>query len=88
MADDPSWEPIAEVIRSELVLDPNLVIEATTPLLSSGLLDSFGLDSLVLHLERRYEITVAPAWQSPDHFETVERIVRLVSALRRGETPR
>lgn len=71
-------ERIIKYIRDEYVDKPNTVIEDNTPLISSGLVDSFSMVSLKMFLEDQYKIQLSDAEATTDQFETVARIMELV----------
>ncbi len=49
-----------------------------TPLISGGIVDSFSMVSLKRFLENRYAIRIPDGEASPQAFDTVESIARLV----------
>jgi len=53
-------------------------ITETTPLISSGLVDSLAMVSLRRFLEEKYDIHIPDSAATPAAFETIERIVDLV----------
>lgn len=50
----------------------------TTPLLSTGVIDSVGTINLMAFLEDRFGVQIAAHEADAEHLDTVERIVRLV----------
>jgi D-alanine--poly(phosphoribitol) ligase subunit 2 len=60
-------------------------ITETTPLISSGLVDSFSMVSLLRFLEKKYAIHIPDAAATPEAFDTVERIVALVRRFQKAE---
>jgi acyl carrier protein len=60
-------------------------ITETTPLISSGLVDSFSLVSLLRFLEKKYELDIPDAAATPEAFDTVERIVALVRRFQKAQ---
>jgi acyl carrier protein len=60
-------------------------ITETTPLISSGLVDSFSMVSLLRFLEKKYEIHIPDAAATPQAFDTVERIVGLVRRFQKAQ---
>ncbi len=58
------------------------VIEPTTPLLSSGLLDSMALTQLVAHIEGAFGVAVPDASLEPENFRTTADVARLVAHIR------
>jgi acyl carrier protein len=58
-------------------------IEAETPLISGGIVDSFSMVSLKRFLEKRYQIRIPDEQATPDAFDTVSRIGELVERIRK-----
>lgn len=75
---DGMKEQIIEFIRNEYVEDESQVITETTPLISSGLVDSFSMVSLKLFLEEEYQVKMTDAEASTQAFDTVKSIISLV----------
>lgn len=71
------------VIREYLEDGDERVITETTPLISSGIVDSFSMVSLKRFLERKYAIRIPDAEATPEAFDTVQRIVALVQRIQR-----
>jgi acyl carrier protein len=72
-------EKIIEYIIDEYVEDESTEIKADTPLISSGLVDSFSMVSLKMFLEDEYEIQMTDEEASTEAFDTVNRIIELVN---------
>ncbi len=53
-------------------------LSETTPLISSGIVDSFSMVSLLRFLEKKYSIHIPDETATPEAFDTVERITALV----------
>lgn len=68
---------LAGFIVQRFSLDPTEVT-ASTPLFSSGLLDSFHLLELISHVEEQAGIRISPGEISLDNLDTIERILRFV----------
>lgn len=66
------------VIREYLEDEDEREITETTPLISSGIVDSFSMVSLKRFLERKYGIRIPEAEATPEAFDTVQHIVALV----------
>jgi acyl carrier protein len=66
------------IIREYVQEGDEQEITETTPLISSGLVDSFSMVSLLRFLEKKYAIHIPDADATPEAFDTVERIVALV----------
>jgi acyl carrier protein len=70
---------ILDYIRNEYLEDDDEVeLTASTPLISSGIVDSFSLVSLKRFLERKYQISIPDEEASAEAFDTVASITRLV----------
>jgi len=66
------------VIREYVTTDDNSDITETTPLISSGIVDSFSMVSLLRFLEKKYAIRIPDSAATPEAFDTAERIAALV----------
>jgi acyl carrier protein len=75
---DGMKDVILKFIVDEYVEDDSLVVTETTPLISSGLVDSFSMVSLKLFLEEEYQIKMTDAEASTEAFDTVKSIIALV----------
>ncbi len=53
-------------------------ITETTPLITGGIVDSFSMVSLKRFLEKKYAIKIPDEDATPDAFDTIERITKLV----------
>ncbi len=74
------------VVREYLEEGDPRTIEAETPLISGGIVDSFSMVSLKRFLEKTYKIRIPDEQASPDAFDTVSRIAELVERIRK-DTP-
>jgi acyl carrier protein len=61
-------------------------IQQTTPLIEEGILDSMGLMQVVAFLEERTTVRVPDDEVSPENFETIEAIERMVDRLQSRRT--
>jgi len=71
------------VVREYLEEGDDRTIEAETPLISGGIVDSFSMVSLKRFLEKRYQIRIPDEQATPDAFDSVSRIAELVERIRR-----
>ncbi|UCG87324.1 MAG: acyl carrier protein [Gemmatimonadota bacterium] len=74
-------EVILEYIRNEYLDEDDeedIELDSKTPLISSGIVDSFSMVSLKRFLEKKYEISIPDAEASAEAFDTVANIVRLI----------
>ena len=71
---------ILEYIKNEyLDEDEDMVLDEHTPLISSGIVDSFSMVSLKRFLEKKYAISIPDEEASPEAFNTVTSIIALVN---------
>ncbi len=76
--DDPRKTILDYLRREYLEEGDDRPLDATTKLISGGIVDSFSMVSLKRFLERKYEIRIPDADASPEAFDTVESIAALV----------
>ncbi len=75
-------EMILEYIRNEYIDDDEadeIKLDENTPLISSGIVDSFSMVSLKRFLEKKYAISIPDEEASPEAFNTVTSIIALVN---------
>ncbi len=73
-------EAVLEYVIDEYVdEDDDIEVAFDTPLISSGIVDSFSMVSLKAFLERKYEVKLPDDEATPEAFDTVNSIVALVS---------
>jgi acyl carrier protein/D-alanine--poly(phosphoribitol) ligase subunit 2 len=58
--------------------DDDIELDATTPLISSGIVDSFSMVSLKTFLETKFDVKLPDDEATPEAFDTVESIMALV----------
>jgi len=78
---------ILEYIRNEYLDeddDDDIELTASTPLITSGIVDSFSMASLKRFLEKKYEIKIPDEEATTEAFDSVTRILALVAKHRRG----
>lgn len=72
---------ILDYIRNEYLdeeEDDDVELHANTPLITSGIVDSFSMVSLKRFIEKRYEISLPDEEATAEAFDTVTSIVALV----------
>ena len=82
----------AESIIMEFIVDGLLAaqgrageeITSETSLFRTGIVDSFGLFQLVLHLEEQFQVTIADEEVVPENFETITTIITFLERKRSG----
>lgn len=76
---------ILDYIRKEyLEEDDDTPLDENTPLISSGIVDSFSMVSLKRFLEKKYSISLPDEEASPEAFDTVTSIMALVEKFQKG----
>jgi len=73
---------ILDYIRKEYLDEDDaedMVLDENTPLISSGIVDSFSMVSLKRFLEKKYNVSIPDAEASPQAFDTVTSIIALVN---------
>ena len=70
---------ILDYVKKEyLEEDDDREITYDTPLISGGIVDSFSMVSLKRFLETRFTIQIPDAKASPEAFDSVDNIIRLL----------
>jgi acyl carrier protein len=76
---DEITEAVLDYVVDEYVEDDDdLEIDPDTPLITSGIVDSFSMVSLKVFLEKKYGIKLPDDEATPEAFDTVNSICRLV----------
>ena len=73
---------ILEYIKNEYLDEDeaeDMVLDENTPLISSGIVDSFSMVSLKRFLEKKYQISIPDDEATPQAFDTVTSIISLVN---------
>jgi len=75
-------EMILEYIKNEYIDEDEMdevQLDENTPLISSGIVDSFSMVSLKRFLEKKYTISIPDEEATPQAFDTVTSIIALVN---------
>jgi acyl carrier protein len=78
---------ILEYIRNEYIDEDEVdevQLDEHTPLISSGIVDSFSMVSLKRFLEKKYAISIPDEDATPQAFDTVASIIELVNRVRKS----
>ena len=75
---DEIKEVVKEYVIEEYVEDDDEEITYETPLISSGIVDSFSMVSLKRFLETKYQITLPDSEATPEAFDSINSITELV----------
>ncbi len=78
MQDQEIKEIVLKYVISEYVEDDDQEVTYDTPLISGGIVDSFSMVSLKRFLENKYKISIPDEKASPEAFDSVTKIVKLV----------
>jgi len=82
---DEMKEVILEYVIDEYVdEDDDIEVQTDTPLISSGIVDSFSMVSLKTFLEKKYSINLPDSEATPEAFDTVDSITALVQKHQAG----
>jgi acyl carrier protein len=69
-------------IATNILKQPNRKIAAHEPLISSGLIDSFSLMDLALHVEDTFGVRVEDTELNADTFDTLSQLTALIESRR------
>jgi len=75
-------EDMKEIIKNYVIkeyVEDDTVIGFDTPLISGGIVDSFSMVSLKRFLENKYTISIPDDKATPEAFDSVNKIVKLVN---------
>ena len=75
-------EMILDYIKNEYIDEDEMdevQLDENTPLISSGIVDSFSMVSLKRFLEKKYTISIPDEEATPQAFDTVTSIIALVN---------
>lgn len=71
-------EKVVEVLCR---VNPKIANDIEADLLETGLIDSFEIVNVVMELESTLNIEIDPELVSPENFQTVDTIVKLVESI-------
>ncbi len=69
---------VLNYVTKEYLEDDSEPITYDTPLISGGIVDSFSMVSLKRFLENKYQIQIPDDKATPEAFDSVNKIVKLV----------
>jgi len=70
---------IIDYVKKEFLEDDSdMEVKEDTPLISSGIVDSFSMVSLKTFLEKKYKIQIPDAKATPEAFDSVNNIISLL----------
>ena len=81
-------DAILDYVKNEYLDEEDLEdmdLDENTPLISSGIVDSFSMVSLKLFLETKYSIKIPDDQASPEAFDTVTSIINVVNSIKQAD---
>jgi acyl carrier protein len=76
---DDAKKIIIDYVKKEFLEDDSdMEIKEDTPLISSGIVDSFSMVSLKTFIEKKYKIQIPDAKATPEAFDSVNNIISLL----------
>jgi acyl carrier protein len=81
-------DAILEYVKNEYLDEEDLEemdLDENTPLISSGIVDSFSMVSLKLFLETKYSVKIPDDQASPKAFDTVTSIINVVNSIKKAD---
>ena len=69
---------ILDYVRNEYLDEEDVELDENTPLITSGIVDSFSMVSLKTFIEKKFDIKIPDEDASPEAFNTVSSIVQIV----------
>lgn len=70
-----------EFLKRRILRNPSMSLDIDTPLVSSGLVDSFALIDILLELERITDRQIPAGSVSPVELDTVQKMLELAERL-------
>jgi acyl carrier protein len=70
---------VLDYVIRQYMEDEEEEVTYDTPLISSGYVDSFSMVSLLVFLEKKFQIKIPPGKATPEAFDSVNKIAELVS---------
>jgi acyl carrier protein len=77
---DVTISNLEKFIATQILKQPNRKIAADEPLLSSGLIDSFNLMDLALHVEDTFGIRIEDTELNADTFDNLSQLAALIES--------
>jgi acyl carrier protein len=71
---------LTHFISSEILKQPNRIINPEAELLSSGLIDSFNLVDLALYIEDEFGVHIDDSELNSDSFDTILQLVGIINS--------
>jgi acyl carrier protein len=75
---------IWEFIKAEIIKDNNISnFKDTDSLIETGIIDSLGIQKLLVYLENAFSIEISDDELVPENFETIDAIAQLIDRLQK-----
>jgi len=71
---------LSQKIATDILKQPNKIIQADEALISSGLIDSFSLVDLALIIEDEFGVTIDDTELNADSFDNLEQLAALIQS--------
>ena len=71
---------LAKHIAEKIIKQPNRVITADEPIISSGLIDSFSLMDLALYVEDTFGVRIDDTELNASTFDSLDQLVNLIQS--------
>jgi acyl carrier protein len=81
--DNAQVERMIRYVKEKVLRKPNAVITADTPLVSSGIVDSFALVETLIELERVTSLRIPAAKVAPEDMDTVAKMFETAARMGR-----
>ena len=69
---------LREKITTDILMQPDLIIEIDQPLISSGLIDSFSLVDIALFVEDTFNVQIDDTELNADTFDSLNELAELI----------
>lgn len=84
--DNVQLESMIRYVKMEVLRKPQAEIGPDTPLVSSGMIDSFALIEMLVELERITKLRIPAAMVSPTDMDTVRKMFDVAARLGKPRT--
>lgn len=76
--DENIYQQLSQFIADQILRQPERPIAPGEPLISTGLIDSFSLVDLSLHIEETYSVQIDDTELNADTFDTLDQLIALI----------
>ena len=77
---DETISNLQRFVVTQILKQPNRTIAAEEPLISSGLIDSFSMMDIALHVEDTFGVRIEDTELNADTFDTLKQLSALIEA--------